>query len=59
MMLENGVEEPKAAAIIGHEIGTMTYGIYAGGISFAEKNAIIQSISYDMGSASQSPRRNS
>lgn len=46
MMLENGVEEPKAAAIIGHEIGTMTYGVYADSLSFAEKNAIIQSISY-------------
>ena len=46
MMQENGVEEPKAAAIIGHEIGTMTYGVYADSLSFAEKNAIIQSISY-------------
>lgn len=46
MMQENGVEEPKAAAIIGHEIGTMTYGVYADKLSFPEKDAIIQSISY-------------
>lgn len=46
MMQENGVEEPKAAAIIGHEIGTMTYGVYADSLSFAEKDTIIQSISY-------------
>lgn len=46
MMQENGVEEPKAAAIIGHEIGTMTYGVYADSLSFAEKNTIIQGISY-------------
>lgn len=46
MMQENGVEEPKAAAIIGHEIGTMTYGVYADSLSFAEKDLIIQAISY-------------
>ena len=46
MMQENGVEEFKAASIIGHEVGTMTYGVYAGSLSFAEKDTIIQSISY-------------
>lgn len=53
MMQENGVEEPKAAAIIGHEIGTMTYGVYADSLSFAEKNAIIQSFSYRQPNAAE------
>lgn len=56
MMQENGVEEFKAAAIIGHEVGTITYGVYAGSLSFADKNAIIQNISYNMTDAK--PLRN-
>jgi len=46
IMQENGVAEFKAASIVGHEIGTITYGLYAETLSFAEKDAIIQGISY-------------
>jgi integrase len=47
-LFENaGVLENIAAAIIGHDVVTMTYGVYSGGPSLEVKRAAIEKISYD------------
>ncbi|OUD10012.1 hypothetical protein BVC71_00370 [Marivivens niveibacter] len=43
---QNGVPETITAAIVGHEVGTMTYGLYSGGPSFEQKLQAIQTLSY-------------
>ena len=46
-MLENhGVEEGVTADIVGHKKHTMTYGLYSGGLSFANKAAAMAKLQY-------------
>jgi integrase len=48
MMRDAGVLENHAALIIGHDLDSMTYGVYGKDISFAKKVEIMESISYKM-----------
>ena len=41
-----GVQESIAADILGHEKKTMTYGLYSGGSSMAQKIEAIEKINY-------------
>ena len=46
LMLESDVQEQHAALIVGHNLDTLTYGLYAGDISFAKKAEILNGITY-------------
>lgn len=48
MMRDAGVLENHAALIVGHDLDSMTYGVYGTDISFAKKVEIMESISYKM-----------
>ncbi|MFY9212466.1 MAG: tyrosine-type recombinase/integrase [Aestuariivita sp.] len=46
MMRDAGIPESQAALIVGHDLDTMTYGLYGNDISFARKAEIMASVSY-------------
>ncbi|MFV1875505.1 tyrosine-type recombinase/integrase [Nioella sp.] len=41
-----GVQESVSARILGHEVPTMTYGLYSGGVPFEVKQEALESLSY-------------
>jgi hypothetical protein len=43
---EAGVSENIAARLIGHEMKTMTYGLYSGGADFSAKKLAIDKVTY-------------
>lgn len=43
---EAGVPEVEAAAILGHEVRTMSYGLYSGGLSLARLREVVERIEY-------------
>lgn len=46
-LFENaGVRENLAADIVGHDKPNITYGVYSGGHTFAQKNHAIELLSY-------------
>jgi len=46
-ILENaGVPESTSAAVVGHDIPTMTYGLYSGGPSLEVKAKAVETIRY-------------
>ena len=45
----NGVPEHVAARVIGHDIPTMTYGVYSSGVPFEIKLAAVEKLSYPLG----------
>lgn len=45
---QSGVPETVTAAIVGHEVGTMTYGLYSAGPSFEQKLGAIQTLEYPL-----------
>lgn len=46
MMRDAGVMENHAALIVGHDLESMTYGVYGTDISFAKKVEIMETVSY-------------
>jgi integrase len=46
MFQDAGVPEHVAANILGHKIGTMTYGLYSGGASLETKSGAIEKLAY-------------
>jgi integrase len=49
-ILENeGVAENIVASIVGHEVKTITYGLYSGGATLAVKQAAIARLAYPAG----------
>ena len=46
MLEQAGVAEGIAADIVGHEKQTITYGLYSGGTSMAQKMEAISNITY-------------
>jgi integrase len=46
MMRDAGIPESQAALIVGHDIDTMTYGLYGNDISFARKVEIMMAVSF-------------
>ena len=46
MMRDAGVIENHAALIVGHDLESMTYGVYGTDISFAKKVEIMETVSY-------------
>ena len=46
MMRDAGIPESQAALIVGHDLETMTYGLYGNDISFAKKVEIMRAVSY-------------
>jgi hypothetical protein len=43
---EAGVPEVEAAALLGHQLETMSYGLYSGGLSLARLAAAVERITY-------------
>ena len=48
MMNEHGVPESHAALIIGHDLDTMTYGLYGNEISFKKKVEVMDLVSFQL-----------
>lgn len=48
MMRDAGIPENQAALIVGHDLDTMTYGLYGNDISFARKLEIMEAVSYKL-----------
>lgn len=46
MMRDAGIPESQAALIVGHDLDTITYGLYGNDISFAKKVEIMEVVSY-------------
>lgn len=46
LLHEANVPESHAAAIVGHELSTMSYGVYAAPLSYSKKCEVLQRISY-------------
>ena len=46
-MLEGDVPEQHTALIVGHDLDTMSYGLYGSDISFRKKQEIMDLVSYN------------
>lgn len=50
-----GVQESVSARILGHDVPTMTYGLYSGGVPFGVKQEALENLSYPASSSATLP----